>query len=274
MERRAMSRRNWIGAILSLFGIGAKPETSFSQENVTGFDPSKFPYPLIVTTGKQALAEFEKQKMLGQGIPVILGQDEDMANLTDLWADSKPDPASTIAKADALGEKFEIKAYRDKARDDANARYTAKNEDPIEAIIPDVGEWPSEPDVMDAPTVIADITTGKPLDRVYIAVFPAKDTCEVPAYLGWGGWNENPPPEVHVAMFRKWKREYGAEVVGMTGDVINLKVERKPKTRKEAMILANEMYQYCEDIVLQGTQELAPLAAGTTVSNYWYFWWD
>jgi Domain of unknown function (DUF4253) len=241
MEGNMMTRRSWVGALLSLLGFGVKPETSLAQENVINFDASKFPYPLIVTTGLQALAEFEKQKMLGKGVPVILGHDEDMANLTDLWIVSKPDPAATIAKANTLGEKFDIKAYRDKARDDDNVRYTAKNETPIEAIIPEVGEWPNEPDVMNAPTVIADITTGKPLDRVYIAVFPAKDMSEIPAYLGWGGWNENPPPEVHVAMFRKWKREYGAEVVGMSGDVINLRVERKPKTRKDAMALANEM---------------------------------
>jgi Domain of unknown function (DUF4253) len=81
-------------------------------------------------------------------------------------------------------------------------------------------------------------------------------------------------PEIHVAMLRKWNVEYGAELVGMTGDVLNLRVARKPQTKEEATTLAIEMFYYCEDIVTQGTGSINALAASLMESDYWYFWWD
>jgi hypothetical protein len=40
------------------------------------------------------------------------------------------------------------------------------------------------------------------------------------------------------------------------------------------MELAQEQYDFCPDIVLQGTGTLEPLAATLMASDWWFFWWD
>lgn len=119
-----------------------------------------------------------------------------------------------------------------------------------------------------------EIRTGAPLAQVHIVVVPTDDPTAVPAYLRWGGWNACPGPEMHVATLRRWRDAYGAELVGMSGDVLNLKVTRRPASRDEAMALAFEQFLYCPDIVLQGTNTFEPLALALMEGDWWYFWWD
>ena len=109
---------------------------------------------------------------------------------------------------------------------------------------------------------------------MHLAIIPTDDPTQVPAYLRWGNWNACPAPEVHVAVHRKWRAQYGAEIVGISGDVIDMRVTKRPKTREEALALAKEQYLYCSDIVLQGTETLEALAASLMDSDWWYFWWD
>ena len=40
------------------------------------------------------------------------------------------------------------------------------------------------------------------------------------------------------------------------------------------MDLAWEQYLYCQDIVVQGCETIANLAATLLNSPFWYFWWD
>ncbi|HSG35259.1 MAG TPA: DUF4253 domain-containing protein, partial [Sphingomonadaceae bacterium] len=97
---------------------------------------------------------------------------------------------------------------------------------------------------------------------------------EVPAYLRWGGWNACPPPEVHVAALRSWNERYGAELVGISGDALNLRVSSRPQTKEEATELAFEQFYYCADIVDQGVGTIANLAATLEAQDWWFFWWD
>ena len=103
------------------------------------------------------------------------------------------------------------------------------------------------------PTVAWDLLKGTYLDKVYIVTIPTNDWTMVPAYLRWGGWNACPPPEYHVVAFRSWRDRYGAKLVGMSNDTIDIKVASKPASRKEALALVDEQYEYCPDIVDQGT---------------------
>jgi hypothetical protein len=50
-------------------------------------------------------------------------------------------------------------------------------------------------------------------------------------------------------------------LVGLSHDVVNIRVRRRPKTRGEALDLAREQYSYCSDIVDQGVGTLNALAA-------------
>jgi hypothetical protein len=109
---------------------------------------------------------------------------------------------------------------------------------------------------------------------VVLALVPTPRSWEVPAYLEFGGWNANPPPVEHVAVHRNWHEQYGAQLVAMQFDVLEMMVARPPKTRQAALRLARDQYHYCEDIVEQGTRTLEQLASGLLRGESWFFWWD
>jgi len=144
----------------------------------------------------------------------------------------------------------------------------------FESAEPEVGKWPVLAPPPAGLSVARDVLTGKYLEKTYIIVVPTKDWTEIPAYLRWGGWNENPPPEFHVAAFRSWQDRYGAELIGISGDVLNLRVKKKPRSKQEALDLAREIYDYNFDIVDQGVGTLSNLAAALKAHEWWYFWWD
>jgi hypothetical protein len=139
---------------------------------------------------------------------------------------------------------------------------------------PPVGDWPSEVEASPGLAVASDPLTGKPLPKVHVAVLPTDDWTTIPAHLNWGGWNACPHPEYHVAALRSWRDRFGAELVGLSHDTMNLTVARRPGTREAALELAREHYAYCSDIVDQGTGTLASLAASLASDDWWFFWWD
>ena len=73
---------------------------------------------------------------------------------------------------------------------------------------------------------------------------------------------------------RIWRDRYGAELIGINSDTINLRVAVRPKTREEALALARDQYIYCPDITDQGVQTYSALAADLMTNDWWYFWWD
>ncbi len=76
------------------------------------------------------------------------------------------------------------------------------------------------------------------------------------------------------ALLKHWYERYGAEVMGMTSDTIEMQVARPPRSSDEALQLAFEQYVYSPDIVDQGAGGLDHLAALLLGGTVWYFWWD
>ena len=73
------------------------------------------------------------------------------------------------------------------------------------------GEWPKQVDALKNFTIpLERAGLGPPKPKVTIGLFPVNDGWQVPAYLGFGGWNECPDPVGHVLMLKKWHEKYGA----------------------------------------------------------------
>lgn len=108
---------------------------------------------------------------------------------------------------------------------------------------------------------------------VVLAEIPVKNPWEVFAWLPFGGWNECPANEDHMAVAKYWFEEYGAAPALMTHDVLEFSLPA-PVPQEKAMELAWEQFTYCSDIVEQGVGTIGRLADGLARSNYWYFWWD
>lgn len=119
-----------------------------------------------------------------------------------------------------------------------------------------------------------DMHLTRPLARVHLALVPVESQWQVPAFLGLGDWNDCPAPEVHAAILRDWGDRFGAEVVGLSNDTLELRVARPPRRRSAARALAREQYLYCQDIVDQGIRSIEALAIALLRAPSWYFWWD
>jgi hypothetical protein len=134
------------------------------------------------------------------------------------------------------------------------------------------GEWPEDALPYTTFSIPKDSATREPTPRSPIALVPTAVGWQVPALLRFRAGFVS--PAVHVAMARRWNELYGAEIVGMLPDTIEMRVGRPPEARKDALALAKEQYVYCSDIVVQGTQTLQALAAGLQRGTAWFFWWD
>lgn len=217
-----------------------------------------FPFPLVTVHGNEALATWTKLRAAGEGYPVIIGPDEDIAYLREGITHVEERSAETLLAA-AAPLTFPASLQAKRAEDNPEAS-------------PELGTWPDHIQTTDL-TVIAHYT-GRIYDRVHIAILPCTNGWEAIAHLRWGGWNENPSAEYHVAALKSWHERYGADLIGCSHDVLNLRVARRPATRDEALALARQQYLYCNDVVDQGAETLSNLAAVLMASDWWFFWWD
>lgn len=275
------SGKGWLARTLALFASGKpEPETwhdRLPEEGLSEADElmvETLPFERLTVSGNEAMDAWTRHREQGRAYPVIVGDDESLARVAENWSFDDRSPEEIIGLADGLVHPAGLVAHR-QAQDEAAREYLEKaGEDVDEDYVAPVGDWPEEADASPGPTVVRDIRTGDPLERVHLLLVPTQDGANVPAHLRWGNWNEVPPAEYHVAALRSWRERYGAELVVLTGDVMELRVQRRPSTRDEALELAREHYAFCADIVDQGTEDLATLAAVLMVSDWWYFWWD
>lgn len=236
-----------------------------------------FAFERVTVAGDRALVEWERLKRAGRGWPVVIGGDEQLERLADQFSfeDSmaagatglggRQPPDSIIHAADAIRWPGDLAKWE--------GAYA-----PADLKAP-VGDWPTHPEAPNLDeepglSVATDIQTRRPLARVHILLVPTQHGWQVPAHLRWGGWNACPPPEYHIAALRSWHERFGAELVGIDGDTLNIRVARRPRSRDEALALAREQYHYCPDLIDQGVGTLSALAAGLLASDWWFFWWD
>jgi Domain of unknown function (DUF4253) len=273
-----------------------------------------FPYEKMEVAGEQALAAWEILKGTRQDSSAVVVGDEDqftrIVQGTVQWPGGPaiPTAAQTLGAAGRVRHPEDLMSKHSsdmaRARERATELLRAKPElripseiklpSSLEAVLgtarvmsleevlaatmrdsgPEIGEWPSEP--MGAPqlSVAIDTMSGTPLSKVQLLIFPTDDWTTIPAYLNWGNWNDCPAPEYHVAALRSWRDRFGAELIGLSHDVMNIRVKRRPETREAALDLAREQYAYCSDVVEQGVGSLSALAAALMEDDWWYFWWD
>ena len=195
--------------------------------------------------------------------PFLIGDAEDLARIEEAAKFYDQDPAETIRISLDLNPLEWIAGEQKFAEED-------------HGFSPDkiVGDWPGEVAEKGSIGLHKEVLSGKIKPEVYLGLAKIEKPWHLPAILRYGGWNECPGPEVHCALHREWQKRYGAEITGMSGDIVECVVTKPPTDRNEATILAWEQYWYCVDIVEQGCESVSNLAATLLNSPYWYFWWD
>ncbi len=187
--------------------------------------------------------------------PVVLVDEEGLA---DGLATADASPADVIARAAAL----DVDAWRKEVVALDPATYEVERGDWVEA----------EPAGYVVPF---DVRTKAPRADVRLAFVPTPRPHEVLAWFHWGGFNNCPPPHVHVAVHRRWAERYGAAIVTLSPDVVEMEVTRAPRDRADAEALAHEQFVYTAgDLVHQGTGTLRALASTLLGGPTWFFWWD
>lgn len=216
----------------------------------------------LVVRGGDAMEIWQKLRrpMQRQGYwPVVAGEPTRVREL------ALPAPP-TVEKALQGAAQLDLARWREDRRASDPEYYSASE-----------GTWPRTAVVSRVTGSLlahTDPLNNRPLPEVAIVLVKAANSYEVPAILGWGGWNNCPEAAVHVAQLREWNRRFGAELYSLTLDTLEVTIERPVETREAALALAREQYMYCEDLVHQGAETLNNLAASLLGARAWHFWWD
>ena len=230
-------------------------------------------YERLTVPGAQALAEWERLRTAGRGVPVVIGNDEDLERLAKQFSVDDPEAFGVMLADIPPRSTAEVLTAAEGIRfpTDLQVWTGARQQEDLDA--PE-GEWPSSLDAGgEGLSVATDISTQRFHNEVHILLIPAQFSWELPAYLKFGDFNECHPAEYHVAALRSWHDRFGAELVGINADTLNVRSARCPE-REEAIALAREQYAYCQDIVEQGFDSISALAATLAANRWWGFWWD
>ncbi len=250
-------------------------------------EPADFPYPLVPVAAGSALQEWRRLRELwiAEGcLPVLVGDGEIVDATQEVISSGDPDEILRDAAAIAADEFFarrrrELQESSEPFGDEPEAAGTTELEPEefrdADGLLVPIGSWEPSLATRHDPGVFWAGRARPPARRlVYLAKIPTARSWKIPAYLSFGGWNECPGAEDHVAVHRRWNEKYGAEVFSVAGDVVECWVARPPGDRAACEALAREQYLYCNDIVDQGTQTLLALAGALKDADAWFFWWD
>jgi hypothetical protein len=138
-------------------------------------------------------------------------------------------------------------------------------------VVPPRGPWPrtSRP-IMNLQTPREDVFEDF-YETVLIGLVPTAHTFEVPAFVGFGGWDDSPDTIVHLALAREWEARFGAMIAAITHEAIEFLVARPPTTRDDAERLALEHFHYSRAAIPGTLQEAAINLIG---AKAWRFSWD
>jgi hypothetical protein len=135
--------------------------------------------------------------------------------------------------------------------------------------------WPG-----DAPLSLEEIDyrlTGfaeLPSYRLSLALFPVRESWQVPALLRWRAHLWPHDPALHAAALRSWQERYQAELVSLGPQTMHLRVGKPPTTRRAALRLAKEHFHYCEDVISNRFDSVDEMAARLIRGGVWYFVWE
>lgn len=216
--------------------------------------------------GSEALDVLSSRRELflqtGGEYPFIIGDEEEFQRINEVAEFNDESPADIIQRSMNVDLDQWIAQRRLEAEE-----YEFSSEDLL-------GTWPGDIPEKGAVSLHRDILSGKIKPEVFLGLATIQESWQLPAILKYGDWNECPPAEVHCAFHRKWQSQFGAQIAGMSGDVVECIVTNPPRDQQTAIALAWEQYWYCADIVDQGCESISNLAGTLLNSSYWYFWWD
>ncbi|MER5931244.1 DUF4253 domain-containing protein [Streptomyces sp. NPDC002054] len=138
----------------------------------------------------------------------------------------------------------------------------------------DAADGAAGPEAVAAGTAEALLAEGR-LRNPRLGLVPADRSADIPAAIGWTGPTNHENDTARIsAVLRSWEERYGARVVALGYDVLELSVAAPPRTSAEALAVAAEHFAFCPDLVWQGAGSLREYAQELPGTGEWTFWWD
>lgn len=227
-----------------------------------------FPFESITVSRADALQTRQNLLNTGRGYPIILDAlEDDQDRLDELFEEFEDNSTDELLAqsqetdaSQALLKHFKDGCYRD--------------DDDREVLELPHGTWPDGDIEPTQELCFSQFNEEAADDTLQIVLIPTQHGWQVPCYLKLGGWNACPFADLQSAVLRDWEQRYGAQLIVVGPDTLELTVERPPTTREEALKLAEEQYYFCSDIVDQGVGTIENLAAALLNGKTWFFWWD
>ncbi|MFD0904358.1 DUF4253 domain-containing protein [Actinomadura sediminis] len=130
--------------------------------------------------------------------------------------------------------------------------------------------------LLDDPGVIADRHARTIAARApSLGLAAVERGADAVAAVGWqGALNHNEWIAPLAAVLRSWEDRFGARVIGLGFNTLELSVAAPPVTTRHAVHVAAEHWAFCPDILFQGPGTLAGYAEEIRGRTWWSFWWD
>jgi hypothetical protein len=126
------------------------------------------------------------------------------------------------------------------------------------------------------PGLVADWYAGLLEERRSpLGLVAVERSADVLAVVGWqGALHHNPWTAPLAAVVRSWEERFGARVVGLGFNTLELSVAAPPVTLEHAVHVAAEHWTFCPESIVQGPGTLVGYAEQIVGGNAWSFWWD
>lgn len=109
------------------------------------------------------------------------------------------------------------------------------------------------------------------LNKAVITILQSKNKFEPILFEGTNGVNYDIYPNDIIKKLIIWDKRYGIELNKVGEDFLEGSFINPPSDIPK---LAQEMYEFCPDIVDQGCETIAALEQSIQDSNKFFFWWD
>jgi hypothetical protein len=110
--------------------------------------------------------------------------------------------------------------------------------------------------------------------EAHLGLVPADRGSSAVAVLGWDGPVNHANGAQIAAVLRSWEDRFGARVVGLGFDTLEMSVAAPPVSLQHARRLAAEHYAFCPDNIAQGPGDFELYAKHIRGTTTWSFWWD
>lgn len=129
---------------------------------------------------------------------------------------------------------------------------------------------------LDDPAAVAADTAAALAGGALLGLVAAERSADVLTVMGWQGViNHNPWTAPLSAVIRSWEERFGARVVKIGFNTLDLSVAAPPVTAPHALGVAAEHWAFCPDtVVFQGPGTLSDYAEQIRSATTWSFWWD